>query len=365
MQQYKPPLSGRSNFKGILLDFNECTIPVSSVVSNALKTFVDSAKLGIYPEYEQALKAVAYYAGVNQNQLLLTNGSDEAIDLVFRAFTSEGDKVIIPAPSFVMFNQYAQSVGNVVLQPCYTENVGVPQGENGFVVTKVTLADSGLKLQFPLDEVLQSIDKTVKLIVICNPNNPTGTLISLENIGKILDKAKNSMVLVDEAYFEFSGLSAVSLLQKYKNLIITRTFSKAFALAGLRVGYLLSCEENISELQKIISPYSVNSMAACALVAALKDIPYMKSYVSEVMQKSKPLVENFFRENGIKFFESSANFILFKPENPADLVAKMANAGFLLRPRSGPNIDGTVRVSLGTLSQMRAFIRAFQIYLTQ
>lgn len=345
MQQYKPPLAGRSNFPGVLLDFNECTIPTSPIVGDALKTFIDSGKLGIYPEYDDAYKAVASYAGVQRDELLLTNGSDEAIDLVFRAFTSEGDKVIIPAPSFVMFNQYAQGAGNQILQPCYSTSTG--------------------SLQFPLTEVMQLIDKTVKLIVVCNPNNPTGTLLPIKDIRKILDKAKGAIVLLDEAYFEFSTLTAVSLLKEYKNLIITRTFSKAFALAGLRVGYLLSCRENINELLKICSPYSVNSMALCAVRAALQDLSYTKNYVVEVMQKAKPLVENFFRENAVEFYVSNANFILFRPKNAIEFVRQMSVAGFLLRSRSGPNIDGTVRVSIGTLAQMQAFIDACKIYLTQ
>lgn len=337
MQQYKPPLDGRTNFPGVLLDFNESTIGPSPKVLQTLNEFIKSGKLNIYPEYFDVNKIVADYAQVNADEVMMTNGSDEGIDLIFRTFTGKGDKVIIPAPSFILFDQFAQIAGNQILQPVYSKD----------------------DLSFPLQEVLQLSDEEVKLIVICNPNNPTGTLVSLEDMKKVLEKAPNAIVMVDEAYFEFSQLTAANLINEYKNLIITRTFSKAFGLAGLRIGYLLSCEENIKELLKVRSPYDVNIMAYYGLKTALADLDYMKNYVNEVMNEAKPLLEEFFKQKRIKFFPSASNFVLFKPDDAQALVEKMKKGGFLLRPRNGANIQGTVRVSVGTVKQMQKFIEVF------
>lgn len=340
MKPYAPPLEGRRKYKGVLCDFNERTIPVSPKVLGALRDLADQNQLQVYPEYGTSLQEkIAKYVGVTPAQVMVTNGSDQGIDLIFRTFTREGDSVVIPSPSFAMFYQCAGVVGNKSIEPEYE------------------LPD----LAYPTSKVLQEIKNGAKLIVICNPNNPTGTLLQLPEIEKILQEAAkmNCVVYVDEAYAEFSGVSAAGLIPKYSNLLITRTFSKAFGLPSLRVGYVLSNEANILELQKVRGPYDVNMAGFVAASAALDELEGTQEYVKEVMFQAKPMVEKFFREQKIPFYFSGSNFILFKPKNATKIFEILKDNGFLTRPRSGPNIDGTLRLTIGTVSQMDQFMRTY------
>ena len=323
MKKYLPPLEGRRCYKGRLLDFNERTIPPSKKVIKALGEFIKSGQIQLYPEYSTINNKIAEYAGVKSNQVMIVNGSDQGIDIIFRTYTKNGDKVVIPSPSFAMFFQYARITGV---------------------------------------EVVDSIKKGVKLVVICNPNNPTGSYMSLEEIEKILIKALkiSAMVYVDEAYFEFCGITAAGLIDKYPNLIISRTFSKAFGLASMRVGYVLSSAQNTDEMMKVRGPYDISMPAVVAASAALDDKKEMEKYVDEVMNKAKPLVEDYFMANNIEFFPSRANFLLFKMKNPSMHSEKLKNLGFLTRPRKGEGIDGTIRVTIGTVPQMKKFINKFK-----
>jgi histidinol-phosphate aminotransferase len=341
MITYNPPLEKRRSYDGILLDFNERTIPVGKNVQRALEKFVKENKINIYPEYGNLCKKIAEYSGAKDDQVLLANGSDQGIDLVFRTFTKEGDKVVIPSPSFAMFYQSAEVVGCKILTPEYEKD-----------------------LSFPKKKVLELLNQNIKLLVLCNPNNPTGTLIPLKDIEQMLKKAltKNTVVFIDEAYFEFSKVSAVGFIKKYPNLIITRTFSKAFGLGALRIGYVLSCKQNIEELLKVRGPYDVNMGAVVAAKAALQDLQEPRAYVEEVMSKAKKMVESFFEESGIEYFPSRANSILFRPKNSQETYEFLKDKGILTRPRKGANIDGTVRVTIGTVKQMKEFINKFKSF---
>jgi len=337
MEVYNPPLAGRRSFSGVLLDFNERTLSPSSNVQKAIQNLLKTNTLQVYPEYGELEEKLALYAGVDKDQILVTNGSDQGIDLIFRTFTESFDSVVIPSPSFAMFYQSAQIVGNKVLKPLYTK-------EN---------------LSFPVEEVLGMINQSVKLIVVCNPNNPTGTLVSIEDIEKIAQKASNAIVLVDEAYFEFSGITAVSLINKYPNIIVTRTFSKAFGLPSLRVGYVVASKVYIQELLKVHGPYDVNMIAYTAALASINDLKGVQEYVSEVMTQSKPMVEKFFTQNKISFYSSSANFILFKPDNNK-VEQLLKENGILVRPQDKTNIENTLRLSIGTVAQMKQLIKVYQ-----
>jgi histidinol-phosphate aminotransferase len=338
MNAYCPPLEGRIHFAGTLLDFNERGTPPSPKVCAAVEEFLRRKQLNRYPEYFDFCERVAEYAQVKKDQVMITNGSDQGIDLIFRTFTQFNDEIIIPSPSFAMFFQCANAIGNRVIMPAYRPD----------------------DFSFPYEAVLDAITPETKLIVLCNPNNPTGTPISPEQIENILRKAPNSIVYVDEAYYEFSGITAVPLIQKYPNIIITRTFSKAFGLAALRVGYVLSDNRNIEEMLKLRGPYDVNALGYHAAKAALEDRENTNEYVDEIMNHSKPMVEDFFRRNDIEFFESSANFLLFRVNNDSnELFEKLKKNGFLLRPRDGGSLKNTFRVTMGTSDQMRQFCNIF------
>ncbi len=166
-------------------------------------------------------------------------------------------------------------------------------------------------------------------------------------------------VLHDEAYFEFSGLTAKDLIDKYDNLYITRTFAKAFGLVSARVGHVISQEDNIQELLKIRGPYDVNMFAKVAVLAALDDLGHTEDYVKEVMGKSKPKLEEFLKEKGISFYPSSANFLFLKVNNAQEIIEKLKFKGILVRPKVGPDDIEGVRVSIGNLENTEHFIKVF------
>lgn len=337
MKSYNPPLSGRRAFSGLLLDFNERTLPPSSKVQKAIQDLLKSNKLQLYPEYGDLEKKLAKYLGINTDQIMITNGSDQGIDLIFRTFTEAGDTVIIPAPSFAMFYQSAQIVGNKILRPLYRKN----------------------NLSFPLEELLGMINESVKLIVICNPNNPTGTSVSIDDIQKIVQKTPNAIILVDEAYFEFSGVTAVPLIKKYPSIIVTRTLSKAFGFPSLRAGYIVASESYINELLKVRGPYDVNMIAYTASLAALDDLKGIEKYVNEIMNQAKPMVEEFFTKNGITFYQSAGNFLLYRPSKEQEEKILKEN-GILVRLQDKTNIENTLRLTIGTVDQMKRFIKMYR-----
>ena len=340
MGHYKPPLEGRSFKNYLLLDFNERTVPPSQKVKEALKKFIDSERLQVYPEYRDLEIKIAQYAKVKPDQAMVTNGADQGIDIICRAHLDPGDKVIIPFPSFAMHYQSSGIQGAEILEPAY----GVKDG------------------LFPFKEVLNLLeDKKVKLIIICNPNNPLGTLTPIEEIEKILKKAKEKEIalLHDEACFDFCGVTIKDLIEKYDNLYIVRTFAKAFGLPSLRAGYILSQRKNIQELKKIRGPYDVNMFAKIAILAALEDPKYVENYIKEVMEKSKPKLEEFLKEKGIFFYQSSANFLLLRVANPRKLIENLKSKGILVRPKPAPDGKEAVRVTIGLLEDTEKFIKAF------
>lgn len=335
MSAYSAPMEGRASFKRF--DFNEATIEPSEKVKNAIKKFVDSGMLNTYPhDYPLLQKKIAEYLNVDENCIRITDGADGAIDTIAFSCLEKDDNVIIPSPSFGMFYVPTVIEGAVIKKPEY-----------------------GLDMEFPIEATLSLIDDKTKLIILCNPNNPTGTIVAQKDIIRILEKAKNSFVMIDEVYGEFTGETSIDLIKKYPNLFIIKSFSKAFALASLRVGYLISNPKNIEEINKVAAPYNVNQFAVVAASAALDDISYMKKYVDEVMNKSKPLLEEYFQKNKIKFYTGSANFLLLDVGNAGEIYESLKNKGVLVRPQKG-KIASCIRISIGTLKHTEEFIKIFE-----
>ena len=355
ISHYKPPLEGRSEKDYLLLDFNERTTSPSPKVKEALKKFIDSDRLQVYPEYGDLEEKIAQYAGVKAGEAMVTNGGDQGIDIVLRAYLDPGDKIIIPFPEFAMHYQSAGVQGAEILEPAYKE------GRRDKSLLPPSLRSGEGKL--PLEEILGLMeDQRVKLIIFSNPNNPTGIFTPIEDVEEILKKAKERdiAVLHDEAYFEFSGITAKDLIDKYENLYIMRTFAKAFGLVASRVGYLLSQAKNIQELLKIRGPYDVNMFAKVAVLSAFEDLKYMKDYVKEVMEESKPKLEEFLREKNIFFYPSRANFLLLRFKNPDKMGDGLKSKGILVRPKSAPDGQRAIRVSIGRVKDTEKLISALR-----
>jgi len=333
MSAYLPPLEGRDPQAFTLLDFNERTIPVAEPILQALEAFIRSGRLQMYPSYGDVTSKIADYCEVLEEQVMITNGSDQGIDLIIRSACREGDEIIIPGPSFAMYGQCARVENLKIVEPQYTREGG-----------------------FPLEGVLESINSKTRLIVISNPNNPSGTLVSPEDILRIAKAAPDAAILVDECYFEYSKTTVAPYLAEQPNLVVTRTFSKTWGLPSIRLGYVLSAKENILALLNVRGPYDVNQFAVAAVQASLARPETALEYVDEVMGVSKPLLESFFRDRGVDFWPSEANYLWSFPADPERANQALVEAGILVRPKADAQGRTGLRVTLGTEGQTRRLI---------
>lgn len=341
LSAYKPPLEGRSPDEFTLLDFNERTIPVSEPIKQALHDYIDSGRLQMYPSYGNIVERLAEYSQVSIEQLMITNGSDQGIDLVFRAVSGENAEAIIPSPSFAMYHQCAKVEGMSIVEPQYTPEEG-----------------------YPIRGVLSAITAKTKIIVISNPNNPCGTLVSSVVVAQIAAAAPHAAILLDECYFEYSRETAVSLLGDYDNIFITRTFSKTWGIPSLRFGYLMSSPENILALCNVRGPYDINQLAVVAAHAALDNPDYTNDYVDEVMNRSKPLLEQWLDGQSIMYWPSQANYLWCFPDDIVSLESRLQQAGFLIRPKAYGSRLG-LRITIGTYEQVQSLIDVWGVYLDE
>ena len=335
MAPYSPPTAGRAG--KLRLDFNENTIGAPPHVVEALRRRLEPGLLAVYPEYGEVRAALASYFQVSPEQLLLTNGTDEAIQVIINTYVDDGDEVLLLRPSYAMYRFYADVAGAAVREIGYRPE----------------------DLAFPMEELLEAIGPATRAILIANPNNPTGTAATREQLEKILDKAAQAAVLVDEAYFEFCGVTLLPLAGRTPNLFVSRTFSKVFGMAALRLGCVFSHEDNIRFLHKAQSPYSVNMLAAMAAAEAVKDDRYVREYAAEVLA-ARDLVYQGLDRLGIPYYRSQANFVLMRAgERAIEIRDKLRAAGVLVRDRSY-ELPGCVRVTVGTREQVRSFLEALE-----
>jgi len=334
MKEYHPPLGKRDLLR---LDFNENTLACSPCVREALNA-VTMGSLTMYPERESVERTVAEHLGLEPAQCALTNGVDEAIHVLFETFLEAGDELLLPVPTYTMYEVYVSA----------TDATAVP-----------VLA--GDDLAFPYEQLLAAITPRTKIIAIANPNSPSGTIATRDQLLEIARRAPQAIVLVDEAYYHFFGETVIDLIGKVPNLMLARTFSKAYGLAGLRIGLLAGPVELMQWIRRVLSPYSVNSLALACLVPALKDEEYLNWYVSEVCA-ARGEVEAALDALDVRRWPSKANFILVEVgAKHKEFVAHMRAAGVLVRDRSAdPGCEGRVRITLGTREQMSRAIEALK-----
>ncbi|MGA7522568.1 MAG: histidinol-phosphate transaminase [Acidobacteriaceae bacterium] len=339
MKEYHPPLGDRS---GLRLDFNENTIACSPRVLEALGA-ISRGDLTRYPEREPVERRVAEHLGLQPSQVLLTNGVDEAIHVLCQTYLDAGTEMLVPVPTYAMYEVYASGTAARI--------VAVP-AEDGF--------------RFPLAAILDAITPATRLIAIANPNSPTGQSVRREDLLRVIEAAPHAAVLVDEAYFHFFGETVIDLVGQLQNVIVARTFSKAYGLAGLRLGVLAAGEDAMQWMRRAISPYSVNSVALACLTAVIEDEDYVRWYTSEVLA-SRRVFESELQRMGLPFWPSQANFVLVKigPRHRAFVEAMRARS-VLVRDRSAdPGCDGCVRITLGTQEQTKQAVTALQASLAE
>ncbi len=277
---------------------------------------------------------LAEWHNVRERQILLGNGSNQILQTLFSAVIEPGDKVIYCPPTFSLFDMYADLYGGELIK------VHHAPGED-----------------FPINELLQAVEKhRPKIILLCSPNNPTGFEITLADLERVC-KVAPGLVFWDEAYGEFSDRSAKCLLDKYRQLVISRTFSKAFSLAGLRFGYFLAHEDIIAQLVKINIPYNINLFTEMAAVRLLQNLSFMEKHVAYIKNERERLYNRMKAIERIKVFPSAANFLLFKSTDGTNLFMELKNRGILVRDVSGYDLlDGFLRVSIGSFEENNLFL---------
>ena len=335
MDAYHPPTAGRRN--KLRLDFNENTVGAPPHVIDFIKRYLTAADLSIYPEYDHALEDLSRHFGTGIDELTLTNGTDEAIQLLMNTYVDSSDEVLLLRPSYAMYKFYSQLAGALIEEIDYRPKT----------------------LAFPLEELLERITAATRVVLISNPNNPTGTGTHASAIEQIVAKASNAAVMVDEAYYEFSGVTVLPLINEYPNLFVSRTFSKIYGMAAMRCGCLFSQAGNMAHVRKAQSPYSVNSLAAMAARIAVQDQKFVEEYVLEVLTARELLYVGLDRLK-IPYVTSQANFVLVEAgERAIEIRDELRARGVLVRDRSY-ELPGCVRVTVGTRDQIQRFLNELE-----
>jgi len=328
---YEPPAEGR--WGKIRLDFNENTAGCSPEVRRALAK-LSQKKIAMYPEVLEGTAKLARYFGVASEELVLTNGGDDALRIFFDAFVDKGSRILICEPTFPMYRYYAE---------IYEARIDVCRYDEA--------------MRFPLGDVLRALKKRPRVFFLANPNNPTGTLVPLPELQQILEAAPRTAAVFDEAYADYSGLTTTPWIRKYANLFVARTFSKAAGLASLRLGGVIAQKKSLDLVRRAMPPYPINLAGLVGAVAAVRDQKTMRAHVREILRTREWFAEEL-GKLGAKTFSSAGNFLLadFGASGPA-LFARLEKKGILLRERSKATAPGLVRIGIGTRREMELLVR--------
>lgn len=323
----------------IKLNQNESPNDIPGNIKNIIIDKLKNKKWNIYPEFipEELYKKIAKYYKLKKENIILGNGSNEMIFTIFAATLEPGKKIIISEPTFTVYNLIASNL-------------------NADIKTIMLKKD----LTFNVDEIIKESSSSGTVTIICSPNNPTGTYIAFNDLKRII-KASGGIVIVDEAYIHFGGESVLKLINEYRNLIVLRTFSKVFGLAGLRIGLMISNKELIKELLKVKLPYNINVFTLITLDAILDNINIVNNNLKLILEEKKYLEENLSNFKEISVTPSATNFFLIKVKNSKWLFEKLLKFGILVRDVSYyPMLDNCLRVSIGTKIENKALIDALK-----
>lgn len=317
----------------VKLDSNEGS---KDLFKDLVKELGEEFYLNVYPDdsYIDLKKAISEYIGCKTSNICVGNGSSELLDLCVKTFVDNNELLLSLDPTFSLYSIYAKIVNS--------RYMGAGEGNDFTIDTK---------------EVINAIkENNPKLTIVCNPNNPTGTVIKRDKVLEIV-KSTDEIVIVDEAYMEFGDESVVDEIENYKNLIVLKTLSKAFSMAGIRTGYMIANEELIKTVEKVRPPYNLNSISAFLATKALQHEDKVLSYVKEVKEERDRLF-NALLDMNIKVFPSGANFIFFRSEID-NLEDKLVKEDVLIK-KFGGNLDNHYRVTIGSKHENSIFIEAMK-----
>lgn len=294
---------------------------------------IEEFKPNLYPDSDSKFlrEKMADYYGCKSDNIMVGNGSSELINTVINAYCDKGDKVISFVPSFSMYQTYCDL--------CGAEYVGI-ETEGDFSQN--------------IDKLINAAkEQNPKIVILCNPNNPTGYVTSREDILKLLNSTQDSLIILDEAYADFSEVSVIDLINNFENLIVMRTLSKAFGLAGLRVGALIANAITVKYIWKVKVPYNINILSQYAAEKALSNIDRVKDHINSVKQERSNVI-NKLKTMNFEVYQTGANFIFVK--SPVDnFFEKLMECGILIRKF---NYKDTVynRITVGTKEENKILI---------
>jgi len=343
LSPYHSPIGSRA---GLSLDLNESMAGCSPRVLARLRS-LSAAEVSMYPQREVGERLIANFLHIAPEQVLVTNGIDEALSLLFTSYLGAGDELLFADPTFVMYPMLGKALG-----------------------AQVVRLQSGEDLALPVADLLARVSPRTRVIAIANPNNPTGLAAPRADLLRLAEAAPDAAVLIDEAYFEFCGETIVETivdktlipdLALHPNLFVARTFSKAYGLAGLRLGVLTGAAEQIGYLRRFALPFNVNAAALACLEEALADQAFVRDHVAQVKEGRERLAQ-LFNELGLRFWPSQTNFVLVRVGASAQtFVESMQGRGILVRDCSAsPGCDGCVRITVGTPRQMDGVLQAIR-----
>ncbi|MCY3410779.1 MAG: aminotransferase class I/II-fold pyridoxal phosphate-dependent enzyme [Candidatus Heimdallarchaeota archaeon] len=327
---YNPPLEERREY--LRLDFNE-----NIVIELQDELILSREMISSYPNYNEAYDVISEFLEISINNLLLTNGLDDAIRLISQTFLRNDDKVLLPRPSFSMYKFYSE----LTMAKIYEYDIL-----------------KGYSFIGPLQDVY------FKVVFICSPNNPTGSVISARELRTILECNPFTLFILDEAYVDFAAVSLIYLLQEYDNLLVLRTFSKAYAMAGLRLGAIIGPEKFISQLKARSSPYAVNIAAVVFIQRLILDDSAIKTSIQIIVQNREYLSKEL-KKRGFFVYPSEANFILvqFGSLN-SYMIRGLRSLGILIRDQSNA-IPGCSRITIGSKIQMDDLLNVIDLLLSR
>ncbi len=336
LQKYRPPLEGRGGM--MRLDFNENTVGCAPQVARALKRALNSEWLSRYPEYEESRDILANYFGVSPREMLLTNGTDDAIKMICDTYVDSGDVLVVPAPTFPVYQFFHEIAGGAVVRVRFEED-----------------------FRLRIDKLVSAANKKARWLALANPNNPTGTLISKNDLKTLLREVPDTLVLVDEAYFDFSGETVLPWIRKFPNLAVTRTFSKAFGLAALRLGCLFAQPEVTEAVHRAQNPFAVNAVAMECARTAIQHKDYVDRYAKSVCANRAALCR-WLDSKCIPYVPSAANFVLTRVGSNAPQIAhRLREESILVRDWSyDPHLKGYLRFTIGSTPQTRSLIEELE-----
>ncbi|HEY3084262.1 MAG TPA: histidinol-phosphate transaminase [Candidatus Dormibacteraeota bacterium] len=332
-QAYTPGEQPPDGEGWVKLNTNESPLPPSPKVIEAIKdAATDSLRLYPSPTARPAREAIARHFGLDVSQVTVGNGGDELIEMCFRAFAGGGDRVAYPTPTYPL------------LEPLCRIHEAVPSTHptEQFAELPPSLGPDPAPLKF-----------------IVNPNSPTGALFDAGDVEAAV-AASSGVVAIDEAYVDFAPRSCLSLLERHDNVLLLRTFSKSYGLAGLRIGFALGSKELIETMDAVKDSYNVDRLAIAAAVAAIEDEAHHRRLVDEVVRNRSELASQL-QKLGFEIVPSAANFVFARPPKPAaEVVAALRERKILVRHYDREPIAGWIRITIGTREQHETLLGALK-----